>query len=103
LALELLLLNRRPTPAIDTFPYTTLFRSRPPAAAARGSPPPPGGGARPSWPPRGGGRAAGVGGPPLGRGGCPGGARPHPLPPPLLDRKSTRLNSSHVSISYAVF
>src|SRR5699024_11893333 len=23
--------------------------------------------------------------------------------PPLLDRKSTRLNSSHVSISYAVF
>src|SRR5699024_12126964 len=29
---------------------------------------------------------------------------PRPLrPPPTLDRKSTRLNSSHVSISYAVF
>src|SRR4051812_49545220 len=25
------------------------------------------------------------------------------LPPTLLDRKSTRLNSSHMSISYAVF
>src|SRR5438067_13865258 len=25
------------------------------------------------------------------------------LPRPILDRKSTRLNSSHVSISYAVF
>src|SRR3989344_7328243 len=25
------------------------------------------------------------------------------LPPSLLDRKSTRLNSSHMSISYAVF
>src|SRR5437899_8068221 len=29
-----------------------------------------------------------------------GGARP---PPPPLDRKSTRLNSSHLGISYAVF
>src|SRR5699024_11565016 len=27
----------------------------------------------------------------------------HPPAVPLLDRKSTRLNSSHVSISYAVF
>src|SRR5438067_4926981 len=26
-----------------------------------------------------------------------------PFPPVILDRKSTRLNSSHVSISYAVF
>src|SRR5690242_21323409 len=26
-----------------------------------------------------------------------------PEPPPNLDRKSTRLNSSHMSISYAVF
>src|SRR5437773_9397195 len=25
------------------------------------------------------------------------------LPPPLADRKSTRLNSSHITISYAVF
>src|ERR1035441_10789949 len=30
------------------------------------------------------------------------GARP-PRPPPFLDRKSTRLNSSHLGISYAVF
>src|SRR5207249_11175839 len=28
--------------------------------------------------------------------------QPHGLPGALLDRKSTRLNSSHVSISYAV-
>src|SRR5438874_8184915 len=28
---------------------------------------------------------------------------PHCYRPPLLDRKSTRLNSSHVEISYAVF
>src|SRR3712207_8448501 len=27
----------------------------------------------------------------------------HQLPEPLLDRKSTRLNSSHANISYAVF
>src|SRR5699024_12281318 len=34
----------------------------------------------------------------------PGGARPgRRLPRPGSDRKSTRLNSSHVSISYAVF
>src|SRR5690625_6769394 len=30
-------------------------------------------------------------------------ASPPTSPPPLLDRKSTRLNSSHVAISYAVF
>src|SRR5437870_6245000 len=36
---------------------------------------------------------------------CPWGPRCSPLPNPLqrLDRKSTRLNSSHVAISYAVF
>src|SRR6202522_3169753 len=28
---------------------------------------------------------------------------PHPPPPPPPDRKSTRLNSSHLRISYAVF
>ena len=28
---------------------------------------------------------------------------PSPLPDRILDRKSTRLNSSHVKISYAVF
>src|SRR5690606_40539354 len=31
------------------------------------------------------------------------GERSEPLPLPDLDRKSTRLNSSHVKISYAVF
>src|SRR5699024_11895450 len=77
-------------PAPPLFPYTTLFRS---------------GSGRDSWPQK-----------------CP---APHPsytgrspsaksgqsradCSPsarlcPLLDRKSTRLNSSHVSISYAVF
>src|SRR6266576_4599095 len=55
---------RRP-PRSTLFPYTTLFRSRPPWAGRR-------------------------------------------VPPPTRscrrrDRKSTRLNSSHVEISYAVF
>src|SRR5215469_18191114 len=59
------LMIRRP-PRSTLFPYTTLFRS-PPRAAAR---------------------------PPCG---CP---RRHPR---IRDRKSTRLNSSHVEISYAVF
>src|SRR5437870_5895593 len=31
------------------------------------------------------------------------GTRPPPWPPRRRDRKSTRLNSSHVAISYAVF
>src|SRR5437868_12354151 len=61
-------------PRSTLFPYTTLFRSRPA----------PGGG-------RGGGR----------RQGCFGGLRRWGRTE--LDRKSTRLNSSHVSISYAVF
>src|SRR5215470_19760789 len=58
------LMIRRP-PRSTLFPYTTLFRSRPPG----------------SWP---------TGAP------CPRGAWSR-------DRKSTRLNSSHGSISYAVF
>src|SRR2546430_9614671 len=65
---------RRP-PRSTLFPYTTLFRS-------------------PRWawpPPR-----------------WPHGAAPRCCPPPggpaaSLDRKSTRLNSSHSQISYAVF
>src|SRR5690625_5514938 len=63
----------RPPPIPTLFPYTTLFRSNPPPTPA-----------------------------------------PHPTeatPPPTdshehstaQDRKSTRLNSSHVAISYAVF
>src|SRR5689334_23982168 len=65
---------RRP-PRSTLFPYTTLFRSRSPG----------GGPSRRSWP----------GSPlPSGPGRCPAERR---------DRKSTRLNSSHSSISYAVF
>src|SRR2546430_12690867 len=61
---------RRP-PRSTLFPYTTLFRSRPPAPGA---------------PPR--------------RGQCRRRAR---RASPRSDRKSTRLNSSHSQISYAVF
>src|SRR5438067_6241506 len=65
--------NDTATTEIYTFPYTTLFRSR-------------------------GGRGAALGMDHLGAAGeeLRGGAL-------HLDRKSTRLNSSHVSISYAVF
>src|SRR5205085_12050864 len=101
LFLFLLLMLRRPRSAL--FPYTTLFRS-PKVARA-------GGGARAAAPGRGD-RLGGLyvvarrdqperlragsesrGPPPMGR-------RPRPL---LGDRKSTRLNSSHSQISYAVF
>src|SRR5690349_23665426 len=64
-----------PQPRSTLFPYTTLFRSRP--ARARGA-----ARARRAWPPP--------------TRGAAGGAR-------ATDRKSTRLNSSHVEISYAVF
>src|SRR5256885_6524368 len=79
------LMIRRP-PRSTLFPYTTLFRSSADHAhggAARG---------RPS--------CASVGGAQH----LPGvraGARPRARRP--LDRKSTRLNSSHLVISYAVF
>src|SRR5690606_39283600 len=79
----------RPPPSSTLFPYTTLFRSRPSASVRNGP---------------------GMGGAP-----APGST----LPPEVLragdrispgrspqgcgDRKSTRLNSSHVKISYAVF
>src|SRR2546430_8009680 len=66
---------RRP-PRSTLFPYTTLFRSRrgiPPAADSLPARP------RPDRP----------------RQGVP--------PPEAQDRKSTRLNSSHSQISYAVF
>src|SRR6476620_1780537 len=58
---------RRP-PRSTLFPYTTLFRSRSPPAAA------------PQWP-----------------------NHPRPASTRARDRKSTRLNSSHANISYAVF
>src|SRR5437868_10081341 len=73
----------RPPPRSTLFPYTTLFRSLYRAAAARGHRPVqrPGG----SHAVRGAQGIAAAGDHRRG------------------DRKSTRLNSSHVSISYAVF
>src|SRR5690349_23715006 len=68
----------RPPPTSTLFPYTTLFRS----------------GGRAAVQPAGqGGRAA------LGQGR----RRRGRAAAAALDRKSTRLNSSHVEISYAVF
>src|SRR5256885_12017977 len=82
---------RRP-PRSTLFPYTTLFRSpqRPGDPAAR----PPGGGRR------GRGRRAlrAMGRDARGLRGVARGAAG-----PARDRKSTRLNSSHLVISYAVF
>src|SRR3712207_8759810 len=83
------LMIRRP-PRSTLFPYTTLFRSRPPGLAGRGG---------------------GRGGPDRRRGargiGAGGGPRDRPRRRDALarfqDRKSTRLNSSHANISYAVF
>src|SRR5688572_33287888 len=78
------LMIRRP-PRSTLFPYTTLFRSQAPGACTRGSRDSPrarSGCARP------------IRGACASSGETPGGER---------DRKSTRLNSSHSQISYAVF
>src|SRR5688572_31264520 len=89
------LMIRRP-PRSTLFPYTTLFRSRPSARGTR--PAAPGDGADHVGRGRGGQDLARRSG-----GGRPfGGARPV-LDDRRLDRKSTRLNSSHSQISYAVF
>src|SRR2546426_8530664 len=84
------LMIRRP-PRSTLFPYTTLFRSRP-GAGARSA------------------RALsrhGAGERPAGRGSAPRRGRSGSPRPRLgregRDRKSTRLNSSHLVISYAVF
>src|SRR5947199_1833174 len=72
---------RRP-PRSTLFPYTTLFRSGALAAAGgRGRPVPPGRRALPVHQ----------------------GAVDHRVRRARRDRKSTRLNSSHLGISYAVF
>src|SRR2546430_6293450 len=85
---------RRP-PRSTLFPYTTLFRSRPPRARARA--------ARPHGA-REGGRRAARGGARRGQVRARGPDAPAPRARPLgQDRKSTRLNSSHSQISYAVF
>src|SRR5438876_5834111 len=80
-------------PRSTLFPYTTLFRSRVAEGSQADRLPP---GERPALrgPPRG---AV----PGLRRRGQGRGARRAPAP--CGDRKSTRLNSSHPSISYAVF
>src|SRR5690348_17377338 len=75
-------MTRRP-PTSTLFPYTTLFRSLPERAGDTAPGPPPEREPRTSWEP----------------GRSPGGRRSGSA----LDRKSTRLNSSHPSISYAVF
>src|SRR5205814_6594153 len=99
LCLVLFLLIRRP-PRPTLFPYTTLFRSAPGGGRRRG----PGEG------------RDGPGRRPVHRGAAareatPDGRRPHHRAPRPgrrrqdegPDRKSTRLNSSHLGISYAVF
>src|SRR5438477_2055054 len=73
---------RRP-PRSTLFPYTTLFRSTQAGSAGEGP------------------QRQGIAVTPAG-----GGRRvsePEDSTPRHLDRKSTRLNSSHMSISYAVF
>src|SRR3712207_7016198 len=89
---------RRP-PRSTLFPYTTLFRS----AALRPERPHPlggAGGADRRLHPR-----VGLDGAGLGRRGRKPDRRPRPGAggAPAGDRKSTRLNSSHANISYAVF
>src|SRR3712207_7651429 len=84
---------RRP-PRSTLFPYTTLFRSRPHPAGLAGQPDVA--------------VAAGhLGGADVGaHTDGDGDGRPDAGPPlrrPVRDRKSTRLNSSHANISYAVF
>src|SRR5690349_23991471 len=85
---------RRP-PRSTLFPYTTLFRSGRRARDPRGARP--GVPAGPARAALGDGAAAGL---PRAAGARPRGADVQRLPG---DRKSTRLNSSHVEISYAVF
>src|SRR3712207_7552440 len=87
------LMIRRP-PRSTLFPYTTLFRSRERAARAP-LPSPPGG--REGGPARSGPGARGSR--PRPRAAAPA----HRVRTRRRDRKSTRLNSSHANISYAVF
>src|SRR5256885_5067312 len=86
---------RRP-PRSTLFPYTTLFRSllphRPPRRLSLDR-------ARPRRAPE---LAVGLARAP-GERACAGGLVPELLGARAADRKSTRLNSSHLVISYAVF
>src|SRR5205814_5851131 len=95
--LQLLFLILPPPPKSTLFPYTTLFRS---VQALRG----PGGSSVSGGP-----KAGILSSHPQSRiGGCPPAARPifrvaRDGKGTAGDRKSTRLNSSHLGISYAVF
>src|SRR5690606_40991416 len=90
-----LLLSRLP-PRSTPFPYTTLFRSEHQGSLPRADPSP-----------RRGPRCTRSRRDPPGDPRSPRSAvaarRRHRRDAPLVDRKSTRLNSSHVKISYAVF
>src|SRR3712207_8371071 len=91
------LMIRRP-PRSTLFPYTTLFRSEHPPEASAGRRPARAAAASEA-PPRHPCAAAPAGHPPAAHHGE---RRPRPkVGHP--DRKSTRLNSSHANISYAVF
>src|SRR3712207_7351001 len=83
------LMIRRP-PRSTLFPYTTLFRSLPLLG-------------RPSRPDRQGHRRCDAAGGAGGSRRCAAARGPHPGAGAREDRKSTRLNSSHANISYAVF
>src|SRR3712207_7212485 len=89
---------RRP-PRSTLFPYTTLFRSRPPGGHLRL--PQGRDGVRAGRVRRPGGQVPDGGGDEQGADPARRPAARAPLPPG--DRKSTRLNSSHANISYAVF
>src|SRR5690606_41605935 len=94
--------TERLMPRATLSPYTTLFRSPGRCRPAGAGPPASGGDGRPTRPR---GDLPGRGGLPSRRrpAGRAGLAGPSTGPSPPRDRKSTRLNSSHVKISYAVF
>src|SRR5205814_4982789 len=102
----------RPAPrwplSASLFPYTTLFRSPTLTISKLGGF---GAGGSATRPPPVGSRAAAAESPCEAGGGCGFVSLPGLIPPPrnikaavaARDRKSTRLNSSHLGISYAVF
>src|SRR5690606_41471803 len=102
------LLRRHPSSTL--FPYTTLFRSLELRAASLPRPIPGRLGRQPAHEGHGGGQNRAGGGAHTHSGGGPGLPHYHPFREGSAhsgtgrggDRKSTRLNSSHVKISYAV-
>src|SRR2546430_9962983 len=86
---------RRP-PRSTLFPYTTLFRSHDRREGGRGGDRRDGGARRPA-------RGAVAGAVSSSGGACGTPCEARPRSRAWRDRKSTRLNSSHSQISYAVF